>query len=180
MGKLPSLTLVIGGAASGKSDFAEHLVIKERATRVYLATGQAFDDEMADKIARHKRARAGDGWQTVEEPTDLKGALSSLPAGAATLLDCATMWLTNLIMDGADIAVETGELLAALSQVRGPVVIVSNETGHGIVPDNKLARRFRQEQGQLNRQLAAQADLVVQVTVGLPRVLKGALPGDDI
>ncbi len=176
MNNLPALSLVIGGAASGKSDFAERLVTGASTSRCYIATGQAFDAEMAAKIARHKKTRENGGWKTIEEPVALAEALSNCSDGASILIDCATMWLSNLLMAKADLEAETSRLLAALGSTQHRIVIVSNETGQGIVPDNKLARQFRQEQGQLNRRLAAQAELVVQVTVGLPQVLKGALP----
>ncbi|MEM9582812.1 MAG: bifunctional adenosylcobinamide kinase/adenosylcobinamide-phosphate guanylyltransferase [Pseudomonadota bacterium] len=176
MCNLPGLTLVIGGAASGKSDFAESLVLSCGERRTYIATAQAFDSEMQAKIARHRATRADAGWVTLEEPKDVVGAIARAETGSVILLDCATLWLSNLLMANSDVGHETAELLDALSIHKDPVVIVSNETGQGIVPENKLARRFRQEQGLLNRRLAAQAGLVVQVTVGLPQVLKGRLP----
>lgn len=173
---LPALTLVVGGASSGKSDFAEQLVISAGRPKLYIATAQAFDAEMAAKIAKHQQARAEDGWATIEEPTALAQALSAQPPDGVVLVDCATLWLTNLIMAEADIASETDTLLAALADAACPVIVVSNETGQGIVPENRMARAFRQHQGLLNRRLAAQAGLVVQVTVGLPHALKGTLP----
>ncbi len=179
MDDLARLTLVIGGAASGKSDYAESLVLSVGKTPYYIATGQAFDDEMTAKIARHRGARADAGWITIEEPIDLQRAFKQVPADAVILVDCATLWLTNLIMSDRNVMEETAGLLSCLHDVEQPIVIVSNETGQGIVPENKLARRFRQEQGQLNRKLAAQAELVVQVTVGLPMVLKGTLASVD-
>ncbi|MEM7473039.1 MAG: bifunctional adenosylcobinamide kinase/adenosylcobinamide-phosphate guanylyltransferase [Pseudomonadota bacterium] len=176
MTSLPSISLVTGGAASGKSDFAETLVRASSRPRFYIATAQAFDTEMEAKIEAHKEARAEDGWTTFEEPLDLAGALPELPEGGVALLDCVTMWLSNLMMQNADLEREAELLIASLDALPYPLVIVTNEVGQGVVPDNALARRFRQAQGQLNRLLAARADLVVQVTAGLPLVLKGALP----
>jgi adenosylcobinamide kinase/adenosylcobinamide-phosphate guanylyltransferase len=167
--------LVIGGARSGKSAFAEGLMTGSGRPRRYIATAEAWDDEMRDRIARH-RADRGTGWITVEAPLDLAAALAAVRAEEAVLVDCATLWLTNHLLADHDIAAETGRLLAALSACPAPVVIVTNETGWGIVPENALARRFRDEQGRLNQRLAAEADLVVAVMAGLPMVLKGRLP----
>ena len=131
---------------------------------------------MRDRIATHRQDR-GDGWDTVDAPLDLASALAAVPADAAVLVDCATLWLTNHMLAEHDLAQETGRLLAALAACAAPVVVVSNEVGWGIVPDNALARRFRDAQGRLNQQMAAQADLVVGVMAGLPFALKGRLPG---
>lgn len=171
---LPSLTLVLGGAASGKSSYAEELAEKASRTRLYLATAHAGDDEMAAKIAAH-RARRGEGWDTIEAPLDPAPALAAAKSGIV-LFDCATMWLSNHLMADHDIEMETGNLLAALSACPAPVVVVSNELGLSIVPENALARRFRQAQGELNQCLARQAGLVVFVAAGLPMAMKGALP----
>ena len=172
---LPRLSLVIGGARSGKSAFAERLVIGSGHPRRYIATAQAWDDEMRDRIARHQRDRSG-GWTTVEAPLDLPAALASANAAEGVLIDCATLWLTNHLLADHDLALETRRLEAALTTCPAPVVIVSNETGWGIVPENVLARRFRDEQDRLNQRLAAKAGLVVTVIAGLPMVLKGQLP----
>lgn len=174
-GSLPPLTLVIGGARSGKSRFAEGLVTASRRPRRYVATAEAWDDEMRDRIAQHQRDRAGD-WITVEAPLDLPAALSAARAEEAVLIDCATLWLTNHLLADHDLSAHTEGLVAALAACPAPVVIVSNETGWGIVPENALARRFRDEQGRLNQRLAAEAGLVVTVIAGLPMVLKGRLP----
>jgi adenosylcobinamide kinase/adenosylcobinamide-phosphate guanylyltransferase len=144
--------------------------------RVYIATAEAWDEEMRERIATHRQDR-GEGWETVDAPLDLAGALAAVPADAAVLVDCATLWLTNHMLAEHDLALETGRLLAALAACAAPVVVVSNEVGWGIVPDNALARRFRDAQGRLNQQMAAQADLVVGVMAGLPFALKGRLPG---
>lgn len=170
---LEPLTLVIGGAASGKSAFAEGLVTASGGRPVYVATAEAWDDEMAARIAAHRESRAQDGWRTVEAPRDLPAALACVQADEAVLIDCATMWLTNLILAEADMPAAEAALMAALAACPAPVVIVTNEVGQGIVPENALARAFRYAQGGLNRRLAARADRVVLVAAGLPLVLKG-------
>ncbi|NHQ74055.1 bifunctional adenosylcobinamide kinase/adenosylcobinamide-phosphate guanylyltransferase [Roseovarius gahaiensis] len=172
---LPQLTMVLGGAASGKSAFAESLVVQTGRSRVYLATAQAFDDEMQAKVDRHRDMR-GSGWLTVEAPLDPGAALRDTDASQIVLLDCATMWLSNQMLAESDLAHAQNALMAALSDCPAPVVIVSNEVGLSVVPENALARRFREAQGRLNQALAAQAGLVVNVIAGLPQVLKGQLP----
>lgn len=174
-GSLPALTLVIGGARSGKSAFAERLVRGSGRPRRYIATAEAWDDEMRARIAQH-RADRGNGWLTVEAPLDLPAALAQVPPDEAVLIDCATLWLTNHLLADHDIAAESSALLGAITACAAPVVIVSNETGWGIVPENALARRFRDEQGRLNQRLAAAAHLVVTVIAGLPLALKGQVP----
>ena len=174
-GSLPPLTLVIGGARSGKSRFAEGLVTASGRRRRYIATAEAWDDEMRERIAQHQRDRSGD-WITVEAPLDLPAALALAQADETVLIDCATLWLTNHLLADHDLAAQTEGLVAALDACQAPVVIVSNETGWGIVPENALARRFRDEQGRLNQRLAHVAGLAVTVIAGLPMVLKGRLP----
>lgn len=172
---LPRFTLLIGGARSGKSGLAERLVVQTGRPKRYIATAQAWDDEMRARIARH-RADRGDGWLTVEAPLDLCGALAVVEAEEVVLVDCATLWLSNHLLAEADLEAEADALLAAIAGCPAPVVVVSNEVGWSIVPDNALARSFRDAQGRLNQQMAAQAGLVVAVMAGLPLVLKGALP----
>ena len=164
--KFPKLTLVLGGANSGKSAFAERLTRAAGLPKTYVATAQAFDDEMRAKIAKHRVDR-GDDWDTVEAPMDIASALGN----GVTLVDCLTLWLSNHILADAD--PDTPAFLAAGVP---PVVCVSNEAGLGVVPDNAMARKFRSMQGQLNQDIAAKADLVVLVTAGIPMVLKGRLP----
>ena len=173
MQKFPALSLVVGGARSGKSRLAERLVRAAGLPLTYIATAEAWDAEMAARIAQHRDDR-GAGWHTLEAPRDLCGALAG--AKGAVLVDSATLWLTNVMLAEGDVAAEVAALLAALRAHPGPVVVVSNEVGWGIVPENALARRFRDEQGRLNQQIAAVADLVVGVMAGLPMVLKGTLP----
>lgn len=174
-GSLPPLTLVVGGARSGKSTFAESLVVGSARPRRYIATAEAWDDEMRDRIARHRQDRGAD-WTTIEAPLDLASAIADARAEETVLVDCATLWLTNHLLAGNDLMAEGTRLIAALAACPAPVILVSNETGWGIVPENALARRFRDEQGRLNQRLAAEAGLVVTVIAGLPLVLKGTLP----
>lgn len=172
---LPGLSLVVGGARSGKSRLAERLVSIVGRRRHYIATAEAWDDEMRARIAAHRQDR-GEAWVTHEAPRDVAGVLARIPAEDVVLLDCATLWLTNVILAEADVAQESTVLLAAFTACPAPVVVVSNEVGWGIVPDNALARAFRDHQGQLNQQIAGQAGLVLGVMAGLPMVLKGSLP----
>lgn len=173
--KLPRGTFVLGGAASGKSLWAENLTVSSDLRPIYLATGRILDDEVKKRVTVHQ-ARRDARWTTVEAPTDLAPVLAGLEDTDAVLIDCATMWLTNHMMQNADLATAQADLLAALHSTAALWVIVSNEVGHGVVPDNKLARQFREAQGRLNIALAAEADLAVQVVAGLPLVLKGDLP----
>ncbi len=179
-GKLQqSLTIVIGGAASGKSSMAErivrHFVQHAAVPPVYVATAQSCDDEMRRKVAAHRRSRGPD-WTTLEAPLDVGEALTGAPPDAAVLIDCATLWLTNHLLAGHDLAAETDRLLAQLGAAPCPVVVVTNEVGMGIVPGDALSRRFREAQGRLNRMLAARAGTVVGAVAGLPLALKGPLP----
>nr|WP_246566820.1 bifunctional adenosylcobinamide kinase/adenosylcobinamide-phosphate guanylyltransferase [Gemmobacter fulvus] len=172
---LPQVSVVIGGARSGKSRFAEGLLRQTARPRSYIATAQAWDDEMRARISAHQSDRGAD-WHTLEAPHDLCGALAQIPAGHVVLLDCATLWLTNRMLAEADLETESAAMIAALQSCAAPVVVVTNELGWSIVPENALARRFRDAQGRLNQQLAAAAGLVVTVIAGLPLVLKGRLP----
>jgi adenosylcobinamide kinase/adenosylcobinamide-phosphate guanylyltransferase len=165
------LTLVLGGARSGKSRYAESLITACSPPWAYVATAEPLDDEMRARIAEH-RARRGADWRTVEAPRDLAGVLAGNPAGGAVLVDCLTLWLSNLMLAGADIDAEAARLESVLAAISGPVVLVSNEVGLGIVPDNALARRFRDAQGRLNQRIAARVDRVVLMVAGLPLVVK--------
>ncbi len=169
---LAPVTLVLGGARSGKSRHAEAMVESQPGPCVYLATAQAGDREMAARIAAH-RARRGGRWSTVEEPLDVVEALSgACGPDRAVLVDCLTLWLSNLLGAERPVAAECGRLLAALPELAGPVVFVSNEVGHGVVPDNPLARAFVDHAGRLHQDLAAAAQRVVFMTAGLPHELK--------
>ncbi|MEL6913941.1 MAG: bifunctional adenosylcobinamide kinase/adenosylcobinamide-phosphate guanylyltransferase [Pseudomonadota bacterium] len=171
---LPPLTLVLGGASSGKSAWAEARVSSAGLNRHYIATAEAHDAEMTAKIAAHRAAR-GTAWDTHDAPHDL-GVLATVPEGHCALLDCATMWLSNQLLAERDMDAAVTAFTAAVAGCPAPLVVVSNEVGHGIVPAYALGRRFRDAQGQLNQRLAAQADEVVFVTAGLPQVLKAATP----
>jgi adenosylcobinamide kinase/adenosylcobinamide-phosphate guanylyltransferase len=166
------LTLVLGGARSGKSRYAESLITARAPPWIYVATAQAGDDEMAQRIAAH-RAQRNAGWQMIEAPHDLAGALDAAAAHAPLLVDCMTLWLSSRMLAEADLDAEIARLEEALARRTGTAVLVSNEVGYGIVPDNALARRFRDAQGRLNQRMAARADRVVLVVAGLPLVVKG-------
>lgn len=166
---LPPVTLVLGGQRSGKSAFAEGL-IEAHGPGTYLATAQAGDPEMAERIARH-RERRGEDWTTVEEPLELTRELKD-HSGYPLLVDCLTLWLANLMAAGRDINAETRALTAALASLAQPVVLVSGEVGQGIIPDNALGRQFCDQAGALNQAVAGCAQQVVSVTAGLATLLK--------
>ena len=165
------LTLVLGGARSGKSRFAENLARQHGGPRTYIATAEPFDDEMRQRIALHRQQRAGDGWSTLEAPLDPASAIAS--AGGFVLLDCVTVWLGNLMYHDRDLRAEVAKLCAALEACPAEVILVSNEVGLSIVPENAMARRFRDEQGLANQALAAISDNVFFIAAGLPLKLKG-------
>ncbi len=168
----PGVTLVLGGARSGKSAFAEQLVEGSGLSPVYLATGQAFDGEMSERIALHQ-GRRGPQWRTVEEPLEMRAALlREAAADRVLLVDCLTLWVTNLMLADRDIGQECASAVAALGELAGPVVFVSNEVGLGIVPDNAMARQFRDHAGRVNQAFAAAAQTVFFVAAGLPMQLK--------
>jgi adenosyl cobinamide kinase/adenosyl cobinamide phosphate guanylyltransferase len=167
-GKHDRLTLVLGGARSGKSRHAEALVTARPGPWTYVATAQAFDPEMQERIDAHRRMRTP-GWITVEAPLDLAAALE---APRPALVDCLTLWLTNVLLAERDVDADVAALLATLASRTSPCVLVSNEVGLGIVPDNALARRFRDAAGVLHQRLAAQADRVVLLIAGIPMVVK--------
>lgn len=167
----PASVLVLGGARSGKSTFAQRQVETSGREPVYIATAQAHDGEMVARIAAHAAARDG-RWRTVDAPYDLVGALAETAAPhRAILVDCLTLWLTNVMLRGDDVAACCTALVEAVGQLQGPAVFVSNEVGGGIVPDNALARRFRDAQGRLNQDMAAVCRKVVLVVAGLPIML---------
>ncbi|MGU9979147.1 bifunctional adenosylcobinamide kinase/adenosylcobinamide-phosphate guanylyltransferase [Phreatobacter sp. HK31-P] len=176
-----SSTLVLGGARSGKSAFAERLVVASGLVRTYCATAEAQDAEMRERIARHRADRADGGWSTVEQPLDLAAVIGSQTGpGRALLIDCLTLWLSNVMLRGDDVAARQDDLLAALAAAAGPVVLVSNELGLGLVPETPLGRRFRDAQGRLNQAVAAACPRVVFVAAGLPLALKQPSEGHSI
>jgi adenosylcobinamide kinase / adenosylcobinamide-phosphate guanylyltransferase len=166
------LTLVTGGARSGKSRYAENLITALPPPWIYVATAQAGDAEMAARIAEHRKRRSAN-WTIVEVPHQLAGAFSHIDEAAPVLVDCLTLWLSNRLLADADVEEEIEQLAGVLAHRSGPLVLVTNEVGSGIVPDNALARRFRDAQGRLNQRMAVLADRVVLVVAGLPLALKG-------
>ncbi len=167
------LVLVLGGARSGKSAFAEAIVGASGLRPVYIATAEPGDREMAERIAHH-RARRGPEWRTVEEADRLEDRLvEEASAERAVLVDCLTLWLSNLMLAGADCEARGAKLCETARRVPGLIILVSNEVGLGLVPDNALGRRFRDAQGRLNQALSSAADRVVFVVAGLPLYLKG-------
>ena len=163
--------LITGGARSGKSAIAETQTLSFARPATYIATAEIRDSEMADRVALHQ-ARRGDEWRVMNAPFDLVGALRDSDGQGPRLIDCLTMWLTNLMLADRDWRPEAARLIDALSAQRDPVVIVTNEVGCGIVPDNALARAFRDAAGQLNQQVAAISDEVYMAVSGLPLRVK--------
>jgi adenosylcobinamide kinase / adenosylcobinamide-phosphate guanylyltransferase len=168
----PNHVLILGGQRSGKSRTAEALALKGGRSPIYLATATAGDREMAERIAVH-RARRGDVWRTVEEPLDLPAVLAGLATPERiVVVDCLTLWLSNLVHAERNIDVETDRLVETLAEARGPAILVSNEVGSGIVPANALARRFADAQGILNQRVAATVGRVILMAAGIPLQIK--------
>ena len=169
---LPRLTLVLGGARSGKSRHAEALIEASGLTPYYIATAEALDGEMSERITRHQ-ARRGNHWQTIEEPIRLTQTLHSVTAeGRALMVDCLTLWLTNLMVRDLAVEAEVEKLIDGLDRLRGATVLVSNEVGQGVMPTNAMARAFIDHAGFLHQRLAEKADRVVLMTAGLLQQLK--------
>jgi adenosylcobinamide kinase/adenosylcobinamide-phosphate guanylyltransferase len=173
MSSVPKLTLVLGGARSGKSRYAESLITALPPPWIYVATAQAGDEEMAARIKSH-RERRGAQWRTIEAPRELAKSLLACGDGPV-LVDCLTLWLSNLMLAEANIEEETAQLEDTLTAANGPLVLVANEVGSGIVPSYPLGRRFRDAQGILNQRIAARAERVILMVAGLPLALKGTL-----
>lgn len=168
----PSLTLVLGGARSGKSLCAERLLTELPGPWAYIATAEPSDDEMRKRIKAHK-ARRNVGWVQYETPLELADCLENRTRELPCLVDCLTLWLSNVMHAGRQVPEATEVLIAALSKRIAPCIMVSNEVGLGIVPENALARAFRDEAGRLNQRIAAAADRVLFVAAGLTMTLKG-------
>jgi adenosylcobinamide kinase/adenosylcobinamide-phosphate guanylyltransferase len=164
------VTLILGGARSGKSALAERLIQALPPPWTYIATAEALDEEMRQRIAEHRQRRA-EGWVTVEAPLALPQALTA--AQGAVLVDCLTLWLTNVILAEHDIGAATAALESALDARRAPTFLVANEVGLGIVPEHALGRVFRDAAGRLNQRLAARAERVLFMVAGLPLTAKG-------
>ena len=163
--------LILGGARSGKSHEAERLALANGGPVTIIVTAEAGDGEMAARIARHRAERPLD-WETIEAPLDLPAALARLSSGGVVIVDCLTLWLANIMAAGRDVERETATLVAAITETPRPVILVSNETGLGIVPATALGRVFRDAQGRLNRDVAEACDGVAFMVAGLPLVLK--------
>ncbi len=167
------IRLILGGARSGKSRQAEQLAAASGREVTYIATAQAYDDEMRARIARHRDDRPSH-WLTLEEPLQLAATILQLQSpDRCLLIDCLTLWVTNQLLDEADMQAERLALCAALENARGEIILVSNETGMGVVPMGELSRRFSDEAGWLNQSIAALADQVVLLVAGIPMVVKG-------
>ena len=173
MSSVPKLTLVLGGARSGKSRHAEGLITALPPPWTYVATAEAGDEEMAARIKSH-RERRGAQWRTIDAPRELAKALSACGDGPV-LVDCLTLWLSNLMLAEANVEEEIAQLEETLAATKGPLVLVTNEVGSGIVPSYPLGRRFRDMQGILNQRMAARAERVILMVAGLPLALKGTL-----
>lgn len=163
--------LVTGGARSGKSRYAEQRTRELGSAPVYIATAEAFDAEMAERIAQHQQRR-GPEWQTINAPLDLSQALKEADGRGPCLVDCLTIWLNNLMFHERDIAAATQELISVIHKRVDPVILVTNEVGSGIVPENALARRFRDEAGRMNQTMAEAVDEVYVSISGMPLKLK--------
>jgi adenosylcobinamide kinase/adenosylcobinamide-phosphate guanylyltransferase len=163
--------LITGGARSGKSTLAERMTLAIGEPAIYIATAEPRDAEMADRIERHQ-ARRGAEWSTISEPLNLSGALTSSDGQAPRLVDCLTLWLSNLMLSGRDWEEETGSMLASLEKQKSPVIFVTNEVGGGIVPENKLARDFRDAAGLMNQHVARACDELWFCVAGHPIKVK--------
>lgn len=171
---LPRLTLILGGARSGKSREAETLVTTLPPPWRYVATAQALDEEMRQRIALHRERRRA-GWETHEAPLDLVGIIRELAQDAAPILvDCLTLWLSNLMLMGRDPGPAVAALADAIRALAGPAILISNEVGMGIVPEHKLGREFRDWQGRANQEIARACDAAILIAAGLPLRLKPA------
>ena len=173
MSSVPKLTLVIGGARSGKSRYAEGLIAAQLPPWIYVATAEAGDHEMLARIRAHRKRR-GAHWRTIEAPRELVAALTA-NHGGPVLVDCLTLWLSNVMLAEMNVELEIETLDAALAAAAAPIVLVANEVGLGIVPEFPLGRRFRDLQGILNQRMAARADRVILMVAGLPLAVKGTL-----
>ena len=174
----PNTTLIIGGASSGKTKFAEELTLKQGSRPLYVATAQPHDEEMKEKIKILQKSRASHNWETIEAHYDLANKINNLNLKLfdTVLIDCLTMWLTNHYLKDNDIFKESLKLISAIQRAQINLVIVTNEIGYSVVPENKMAREFQKIQGRLNQQIALEVQRVIQVVAGLPVVIKENVP----
>jgi adenosylcobinamide kinase/adenosylcobinamide-phosphate guanylyltransferase len=176
LGKFPKTVLILGGARAGKSRFAERLLRSRPGPHAIVATAVAGDPEMAERIARHKAER-DPSWEVIEQPISVRSAIrNAARPDRIVLVDCLTLWISNLMGEKRDLDIEVSGLVGTLKNAGGPVIIVSNEVGLGIVPENAMARAFRDQLGRANQVVAGAADCVVFLAAGLPLVLKGEMP----
>jgi adenosylcobinamide kinase/adenosylcobinamide-phosphate guanylyltransferase len=166
------LTLVLGGARSGKSRHAQILAMANPPPWIYVATAEALDDEMRERIVMHKADR-GEGWSTIEEPIELARAVADAPAGVPIVVDCITLWLSNLMLADHNVDSAVAAFTKGLDGRQAPTIVVSSEVGGGIVPETPLGRAFRDQAGLVNQQLAAVAHTVLFMVAGLAMKLKG-------
>ena len=175
-GKFPRVMLITGGARAGKSRYAVRLMTARPAHHAVVATAQPGDAEMAERIARHKAER-DKSWEVIEQPISIRSAIrNAARPDRIVLVDCLTLWISNLMAERREIEIEIQGLIGTLQTAAGPVIVVTNEVGLGIVPDNALARAFRDNLGRANQLVAAAADVAVFMVAGIPIVLKGTLP----
>ena len=174
----PNTTLIIGGASSGKTKFAEALTLKQGSRPLYIATAQPLDEEMKEKIKIHQQSRIPHNWTTIDAHYDLADKIDNLNLNLfdTVLVDCLTMWLTNHYLKDNDIFQESLKLMSAIQRAQINLVLVTNEVGYSVVPENKMAREFQKIQGKLNQQIALEVHRVIQVVAGIPIVIKDALP----
>ena len=168
------ITLILGGARSGKSVFGEKLALNKDSKPIYIFTAQSFDEEMDERIRIHKDRRKKQSWQDVEATINLPAAISELSKKEKVILvDCLSLWLTNLILNERNIDRDITEFLNALEKSPGDVILVSSEVGLGIVPDNEMSREFRDNLGSLHQRVAAISETVIMMVAGIPMVVKG-------
>lgn len=168
------ITLILGGARSGKSVFGEKLALNKDSKPIYIFTAQSFDEEMDERIRIHKERRKKQSWQDVEATINLPAAISELSKKEKVILvDCLSLWLTNLILNERNIDRDITEFLNALEKSPGDVILVSSEVGLGIVPDNEMSRVFRDHLGSLHQKVAAISETVIMMVAGIPMIIKG-------
>ena len=171
------ITLILGGARCGKSAYAEKLAINNGRQKIYIATAELLDSEMQKRIALHQERR-GEDWNTLEIPLALADAITSPDyKNSVILVDCLTLWLSNLLHYGWDVNTTTEKLAHSITQTEANIILVSNEVGQGIVPDNALARKFRDEAGILHQKIAAISTQVIWMVAGIPTIIKDSRRG---